>query len=867
MGYFRTQVGSDVPPPGTFNEAKRSNINVDGFNTFSYFFIDHMKQADGSFNPAGNGFYVIANPSFTTCTDANGWPNNAAANTLGWGGGPRIPSSKNFPGPYVLTWIGDGTVTIYGGNTVWSANLTSSAGDTTNTYTGSAGTYTNKPGQNARVILNVSNPVMQLINVNVLSTGPSNFAKNVQLYRLEDEGDLLAGNVFRRSFKQLYIDYNGHNVRVLNWDGVNDSVVTRFEHRGLPSYANWSPDISGAGQPRYGKCTAASNGAYTLPAVTGTPASMQHGEMVTCRIDTALARSASGAIGVTAITRNNTATNTVTAPSHGFANGDTIQIQMQSQTPGDIPSGMTQLHDVPCVISNVTTNTFDIAVNTSTYTPFAVGNAYQYVTLQVGTGSDRVAYPIVWNDAVSKIGRFPYNWGPGYPTAYRTFVFNKLIKSSSTVTGAWCCCISGVQGVSNGSPIEVLVKLCNELQAMSPAKPIHFWYNLPAWGLISTDASFDSTYTAASNYAVNAVDVIINPSSTVRAAGWSALDSRAILHIEHANETWNFAPGYAMARVSWQKWPATGMHLGKYSTVRAVQTFKDIKAAFPSHPRIKYVMGMFTTLGPGDGRNDLRLTGDSDMFTELGSSNPMLTYYDYICIAGYFSNNDQTPANSLATCVSAFVAAGANDATIESVCATYAAGLAQQAIGGSQAIDSYVTLLHSYATAAAAQGKRVIGYEGGVETANTTTHSITFATFASSTSVTSVGGSGPITVPVGYYVFGDGIPKYTKVTASGSGTLTLSAAATISGISALTYMNQQDAFSMYFKQSQAWSDTYITWFNAWNSISNADAPAEFSFFEGGGDRWCHVLDDQYSGGVEFAAADKAWLALKARNNS
>ena len=116
-------------------------------------------------------------------------------------------------------------------------------------------------------------------------------------------------------------------------------------------------------------------------------------------------------------------------------------------------------------------------------------------------------------------------------------------------------------------------------------------------------------------------------------------------------------------------------------------------------------------------------------------------------------------------------------------------------------------------------------------------------------------------------VVGDGIPNYTKVTASGSGTATVSAAPSSNGLKYFWCMSPLDAMYYYFKRSQAWADTYITWFNAWNSVANADAPPEFILTNAGDERWCHDIDDAYLDGIEGAALDKAWLAMKARNVS
>lgn len=864
MGYLRTQVGSDVPPPGTFNEAKRSTINMNGPDSFTYAFIDHMRQANSWCGPSGGDFYQLANSPFPSITDANGWPSSASAQNLHFGGGLRIPGTDEFAGPYVLTWTGDGAFSFnHDGTHVWTANTTSILGNTTSTYTGSNGSYTNVPGQTAVVVFDLSgNPGPFLMNFSAVSTGTSNFMKNVQFYRVEDKADLDAGKVFRRAYKQMIVDCNPYAVRFLDWAATNDSMMCRWENRLQPTDASWFFNEGGAHQPKYTKTSSTPTNSLVLdPAgVSGMPATMTHGELVTFRQDADFVRTTESR-AVTAITRNNTATNTVTCNAHGFANGDTIQIQMHDQVPGRLPAGMVQLHDVPCVISNVTTNTFDISVNTSTYGALVTPCfAWQYITLNVG---NRGAYPIVDHDCVSKAGRF-FNFtvaATGLPTRYRAFMFHKDVKASSTITGAWLYPPSFYTGHC-GLPIEIMVKFINECMELNPKNPINMYYNLPHFGL----QAGDQDYTTASDWPINAVDCILNPSSTVRASGWSALDSRCKLLVEYANETWNFPMGYGLGRLGWQLWGGT-FSLSEYSGLRGAKAFNAIRSAFPGYSsRLKTIQGMFSTGGTGDSWNKYKIISSANQQTAMGSAAAMITYCDYIAMAFYAQNNSSTPANSLSTALAAFQAAGTNNTAVEAACAAYAVGFADATKGGNETISRYrdTLLIADYAAVANTYGRRVIGYEGGLETGSLSTVRVT-GTFTG-TSITGILNSPTITV--GWYIIGEGIPDYTRVTASGAGTATVSAAPSSNGFRYFWYFSPQDAFIYYFKRSQAWADTYITWFNAWNSVANADAPPEFIMTQAGGiSRWNHDIDDAYLGGVEGAALDKAWLAMKARNNS
>ena len=177
--------------------------------------------------------------------DANGWPNkDDAGGTTGtsyqpMGGGIRIPSCTDFNGPYVLEWTGNGTVVLIVGAVVlnWTQDNTTALGDTTNTYSGRwAVSFTNKPGQNALVVIRASGTVFPTIfRPFIGSNGPAPFMTNLRFYRYEDRADLLAGKIFRRGWKQTIVDLNPRHIRLLDWMGANSSAVVRFEHRTKPS--------------------------------------------------------------------------------------------------------------------------------------------------------------------------------------------------------------------------------------------------------------------------------------------------------------------------------------------------------------------------------------------------------------------------------------------------------------------------------------------------------------------------------------------------------------------------------------------------------------------------------------------------------
>jgi hypothetical protein len=765
---------------GTYLAAsKRSNVNINVLNVFEYAFIDHLKQADSMLGPYGVTFTSTA--PFHQLVDSSGWPNDASASGQNFGCGFRIPDPAQFAGPYILTWDGSGTVNFNVGT--WTET-----NNTGTTYTkNSNASWTQIAGQKARIIMNLSTAGLsgpQLIGMYVSATGGTDgFVRNMQFYRQADETDLLAGKIFRAGFKQLYVDFNPKHIRFMDWNSVNASQLCRFEHRNLPAYASWMENHGALGQPKYGTTTGTNQ--IALASVTGMPVSMQQGEMVTCRIGNTIVRTALP-ITITAVTKQNPGH--VTASAHGYNTGDIIIHQMMSAIPGQAPSGMTQLDNVPCTITVIDANTYTIGIDTTAFSTFTVGTAYQYISLNVGA---RGTYPVVFQDGCSPGGRF----GAAFCTAndIKTFTFDKNIIASTAITGAWIMRQEGGNGtvvLNGGVPLEICTAFVNELMAMTTNGPIDMWVCIPHRGMNSTDPD----YLSASNWGTNTVDVILNGKN-----GYAGLDSRSTLFVEHSNETWNtgFYQTLFMAKMSLQTWPALGSgDYSTYSSLRSVQTMADIKAAFPGNSRIKYVLSGQGSNGSTVAPNTVRFQGNSQYAAAIGNGNTPLSNFDYFAWAGYFTNNDSTPANSLTTCASTWpTGSGPGD---EALYATYVAGITTTAIGGSETTGNYANVhLPDYAAATLAQGKKTIMYEGGWD---------------------------------------HGVQGYTT---------------------------NQNNFLAACKASQTWANALRAFHEAFNTVANADSPADYIMVN---NRWGHTPTDTYLGGVEGAALDLAWQALKARNN-
>jgi len=91
--------------------SQRNVVNLQNFSfgTNEYAFIDHIKNGAGSVGPFGTGFNSSAS-TWPSLLDANGWPNNAAASGISFGGGFNVPDPSNFNGPYIVDFDGNGVV-------------------------------------------------------------------------------------------------------------------------------------------------------------------------------------------------------------------------------------------------------------------------------------------------------------------------------------------------------------------------------------------------------------------------------------------------------------------------------------------------------------------------------------------------------------------------------------------------------------------------------------------------------------------------------------------------------------------------------------------------------------------------------------
>ena len=624
------------PDSAPFQLSKRNIVNVNdiSFILNDYGFIDHIRQGSGIMSPFGGSAFSIGAP-WNTLLDADGWPNRIAASAGSFGGRFQVPDPRNFGGPYILDWDGNGTVNLNIVGEVGTIEATPGAHCRISAASGHGVALISTGGASkASVSITLSGTTTgpQGIFVQVSSTGAGGFfIRNVRFYRAEDAADLAKDLIFRRGWKQPLVDLCPSAIRFMNWLGGNGDRNCRFENRTPVNNAGWAAQTQWNASPAYGEVSGTNQYKVSAAAPTPvipktTPASMLHGDLSTMRYANGFTRCNSH-LAVTSI--SNAPNGLVTTSSaHGYKSGDVIghyfslvqnitgtfngtttvtDVSITSQIiPGMFVYGagvqagatiisvvgktltlsrpatisgtgglgfraMKNLHLFPCTITVTGAMTYQLNVDTTDFGPFTANGtvySYQFISLQVGSGNDRTAYPCLFTD-----GGTPASWFGGYlrSSDYKTWYFDKTVSgqtdgSGNYLPGAWMFGATPNQpGVAHSGdvPIEVCVALVNELNAMSPAHTIGMWMNIPTWGL----SSMDPDYTTASDWAVNAVDVVMNPSSKVRASGFSALGyfgatqlSQPVLIIEYSNELWpsgtNDGRGYLLNR-GIQRWPST----------------------------------------------------------------------------------------------------------------------------------------------------------------------------------------------------------------------------------------------------------------------------------------------------------------------
>jgi hypothetical protein len=232
-------VSAVVPTPlpsalAAFNHG-RSQVNLNFLgNSGDYPFLNCMKTAQN-----------------WALSDNSNWPDPSTLDSDGYpisisNGGVYavffVPSQATRPGNYVITWTGNGTIACGMSNTPVSGSKTSTNG---------RGRY-------------VFSTTDSRFSVGISAIGNPHIT-NLQVFHVNDEAALDAGQVFGAKFKQRLIEANFGAVRFLNWQNGNVTNITTWATRRPATYVTYAG--SEFRPSLYAGLTTSVGGAYsaTLP--------------------------------------------------------------------------------------------------------------------------------------------------------------------------------------------------------------------------------------------------------------------------------------------------------------------------------------------------------------------------------------------------------------------------------------------------------------------------------------------------------------------------------------------------------------------------------------------------------------------------
>lgn len=213
-----------------FNGGK-SQVGVNALQAGgAYPFINLLKTAqtwslnDGSGQP------------FPDTLDTDGYPikiTNGGVYTVFF-----APSQSSRPGNYVITWSGNGTLSLGMSNTKISGSLTSTSG---------SGRYVFST-TDSRFVLRIT------------AVGTPHVT-NLQIFHASDEAALNAGQVFGAKFKERLIEAKFGVIRFLGWQNGNTTNVTSWAMRKpLSHYSYQAPELRSS---LYAGVTKNTGSAYT----------------------------------------------------------------------------------------------------------------------------------------------------------------------------------------------------------------------------------------------------------------------------------------------------------------------------------------------------------------------------------------------------------------------------------------------------------------------------------------------------------------------------------------------------------------------------------------------------------------------------
>lgn len=671
----------------------RSMLNIGLFGVADYAYINFLRQGDSFVSPVGLNFTTGTCYWNSALLDTNGWPNNACANGLVFGGGYYMPSQTQFSGQFSFDGSGLGVIALNlqivvqtgvscGGVANGVAPNNTGSGWGYISVSAAGGIVTNDTTGTGFCVpfkMNASNTAPSLNSLYVQNTCSTTsgactgaFVKDLRLYQQTDYARLALGKIFRTEYLQSIASLNPSAIRMMEWGSGNGlRAEIRYENRTKVTTTTGSSGTYWLASPPY----TVSSGAnlMSVAAVAGTPVSMTHGEIATFRIGTSMPTASActngaGCARPTTITNANPG-NVTTNIAHGFSTGDVIIHRL-------IGVGMPKLNLYPVCAqvidaTHYTMKVFTVATNTCTATDVDtttwgafVSNvsdaAAEYVSLNVGS---RLNAPIVTADGSRPVQVTAYAAVAGGYVRHLVYDKNSCAitdGAGNLICGAW---LTGsftplppnpgtVYGFSASVPLEYITEFVNEVNALlvGGQNPVALWITLPYAGLLPTDPD----YSIASDYPLNAAKTIIS--------GTYPLCSGCPLIIEDDNEWWN--SGYEsyqyFSRQNTIRYGGGGSSY--FGTLRTVQMFEDIHNNSGVYNPSIFKFAMMSGPAPAVGDPNLpttgsyiRLFGDPVVMTDPrwpNPNSPPYAYFDYYGYGPYVAASSTFYTDNFATMVS-----------------------------------------------------------------------------------------------------------------------------------------------------------------------------------------------------------------------
>jgi hypothetical protein len=425
MGFLRrSRVGGG-------HNGGRSQVNLNYLQTGGdYPFINHVK--------TGQYWSFITNPSPTAPVPPDSLDSDGYPTTITNGGVFTrffIPPQSARSGAYKVDWLGIGTI--------YCPNATSPSGSKTSaTAAGGSFTFT---------------PTTTTMDMGISSIGATRITA-LRFYHVDDEALLTAGQVFGVKFKQRIAEARFAVLRFLNWQQGNTCASTTWWTRRAESYvyyssAEYRPSI-------YCGTTSNSGNAYTAaaPAICSATGlawdgDLRNGTTVSVMIDR------SAFVGVTAAVSS--AANTVLTTNTG-----TYDAQFNSVGESVVISGATGSWaglNGTWTVSAASAGSLTVNFDSSALTPGALAGtvlvAHKLCSLNIGgTGAKNILNE--YSNPLS-FGGDSYPVGGSYKSL-ATLIYVAALQAWIKQGGDTA---SGNQGLNNGVPPELMLRLCAEVGA------------------------------------------------------------------------------------------------------------------------------------------------------------------------------------------------------------------------------------------------------------------------------------------------------------------------------------------------------------------------------------------------------------------